>query len=431
MMPRQAGTRSSAFGPNVSSSRSRTVSKSIPSAARASGSILAAPPPMQGARASSTASALTPSCRNTRVAPPAGSRISTSSTCSVPTKLCPKRRASCAPAARYGSAGLVDLPCRQGIRPRRRRSLIADAASCVARLCRTSGARPAWRRRVAPQSAASSSRAPVRGVPVAPRPPPAARAARRPRAARSRDSRSPSAPPRPPARPSPSRYLDGPAPSRFIDGGEGLLGVAAGEQPDQPAVQRRDRERGQALSLHALDDLAQACARPDRARAGGHRVLGGDGRSVADRAPPDPAQHHTLLIEDEAGVPAALLETRAHVLEVVVEPAVRNVGAHVRTDPRLASLRPLERECGASPVRLAGDVVVHPLEADALEPRRGSRAHVSLVVVAVGDHWPTVVEQARRLVVELFERDVDRSRQVLVLVLGRRQHLYQLRPLLR
>jgi hypothetical protein len=59
-MPREAGTRSSAPGPNVSSSRSRTAWKSIPSVASASASILGAPPPMQGERGSSTASAVTP-----------------------------------------------------------------------------------------------------------------------------------------------------------------------------------------------------------------------------------------------------------------------------------------------------------------------------------------------------------------------------------
>ena len=76
---------SSAPGPNFSSRRSRTASKSIPSVASASGSILGRPAATHGQSASSTASALTPSCRRTAVAPPFRSRISTNNRCSVPT----------------------------------------------------------------------------------------------------------------------------------------------------------------------------------------------------------------------------------------------------------------------------------------------------------------------------------------------------------
>jgi hypothetical protein len=79
-------------------------------------------------------------------------------------------------------------------------------------------------------------------------------------------------------------------------------------------------------------------------------------------------------------------------------------------------LRRLRGGGPAAPVGLARGVVVHLLEADAFERRRGSRAHVSLVVVAVDDHRSTAIEPARRLPVELLERDVDRPRQVLVLV---------------
>jgi hypothetical protein len=65
-----------------------------PSVASASGSILGRPAAIHGQSASSTASALTPSCRRTAVAPPFRSRISTNNRCSVPTSVCPSRRAS-------------------------------------------------------------------------------------------------------------------------------------------------------------------------------------------------------------------------------------------------------------------------------------------------------------------------------------------------
>jgi hypothetical protein len=56
-----------------------------PSVASASGSILGRPAATHGQSASSTASALTPSCRRTAVAPAFRSRISTNNRCSVPT----------------------------------------------------------------------------------------------------------------------------------------------------------------------------------------------------------------------------------------------------------------------------------------------------------------------------------------------------------
>lgn len=74
----------------------------------------------------------------------------------------------------------------------------------------------------------------------------------------------------------------------------------------------------------------------------------------------------------------------------------------------LAPVLALERKPGAPAVGLAGDVLVDPLEPDALEPRRGSWAHVSLGVVAVDDHRAIAVELLRALAVELLERDADR-----------------------
>src|SRR5262249_46743399 len=67
--------------------------------------------------------------------------------------------------------------------------------------------------------------------------------------------------------------------------------------------------------------------------------------------------------------------------------------------------------------------------ADALEPPRGSRAQVSLVVVAVDDHRPLALESPRRLRIQGFQGDVDRARKVLLLVFGLRKHLDELRAL--
>src|SRR5262249_29839231 len=61
----------------------------------------------------------------------------------------------------------------------------------------------------------------------------------------------------------------------------------------------------------------------------------------------------------------------------------RYVGARVGADAGAGRTLPFERQPEGAPVGLAGRVVVDASEADALEPPRGSRAHVSLVVVAV------------------------------------------------
>src|SRR5439155_4329483 len=79
-----------------------------------------------------------------------------------------------------------------------------------------------------------------------------------------------------------------------------------------------------------------------------------------------------------------------------------------------------------APVGFAGGVVVDAGKAERFEPRRGSWAHVSLVVVAVDDHRPLPVELPSRHGVERLERDVDRAGKVFVLVLLRRQNFDQL-----
>jgi hypothetical protein len=69
---------------------------------------------------------------------------------------------------------------------------------------------------------------------------------------------------------------------------------------------------------------------------------------------------------------------------------------------------------------------MHAAEADAFEPRRGSRAEVSLIVVAVDDHRPARIERRRRLDVERLQREVERTREVLVVETVRRQNLDEL-----
>jgi hypothetical protein len=61
-----------------------------------------------------------------------------------------------------------------------------------------------------------------------------------------------------------------------------------------------------------------------------------------------------------------------------------------------------DREVVGKPVRLAGRVVVNVLEPERFEPARGSWAHVSDVVVAVGDDRPPPVKPGAAVLVQLL-----------------------------
>jgi hypothetical protein len=81
---------------------------------------------------------------------------------------------------------------------------------------------------------------------------------------------------------------------------------------------------------------------------------------------------------------------------------------------------------GGHPVQLAGHVVVHLAEAQALEPPRGSRRHVSSGIPAVDNHRSRAVEKANRLRFKAPEREADRVGKVIFLVLFGGQNLDEL-----
>src|SRR5205823_10468728 len=124
---------------------------------------------------------------------------------------------------------------------------------------------------------------------------------------------------------------------------------------------------------------------------------------------------HLLFADDAARGPAGGPHADADLDELFAEPAGGNVAAQIGDNPGFASTRAFERQAGRAPVGLAGGVVMCLTEADALEPPRGPWARVSLIVVAVDDHRPPALELSSRLAVEFLERDVDRTRQVLLL----------------
>ena len=107
------------------------------------------------------------------------------------------------------------------------------------------------------------------------------------------------------------------------------------------------------------------------------------------------------VLDDDAGVPAGGADAPSHVHETLVSAAGRDVSPCDRPRRPRRHLRPLARQPERAPVLLAGDVVVHAVEPESLEPHRGSWAEVSLVVVAVDDDRPVARELPGRTLVEL------------------------------
>ena len=100
---------------------------------------------------------------------------------------------------------------------------------------------------------------------------------------------------------------------------------------------------------------------------------------------------------------------------MVSEPGRDGEGA----DSRLACKLTFGRQAGGHPVDLARDVTVDRCETECFEPPRGSGAHVSLDILAVHDHCPSLLAAQGSLCrrgAQFVERQADRAGQVLALV---------------
>jgi hypothetical protein len=141
------------------------------------------------------------------------------------------------------------------------------------------------------------------------------------------------------------------------------------------------------------------------------------------------AQDNAFFVRDDAGPPVVRQAFR-DVRDELAWAAGRRVRTNDASNARATPGVSFEREPEGAPVGLAGEVDVDASEADVFEPPRGSWAQVSLVVVAVGNHRPLVVESGRRVSVECLQRDVDRAGKVLVSEFAGRKNLDELRLLL-
>ncbi|HUO68527.1 MAG TPA: hypothetical protein VMV37_13380 [Gammaproteobacteria bacterium] len=115
-----------------------------------------------------------------------------------------------------------------------------------------------------------------------------------------------------------------------------------------------------------------------------------------------------------------------HVDDLLVGPARRDAAVDECPDEQRSTLR--RQVCG-KPIHLPVGIVEHTNVSELLEPARGSRALVSLEVVAVDHDGAVTIELVRGALIEPTERNVDGSRDVCPLVFVMTEYFDQLRTM--
>ena len=103
--------------------------------------------------------------------------------------------------------------------------------------------------------------------------------------------------------------------------------------------------------------------------------------------------HDVLVIDNDVHLPSAL----RHVTEACCQMAGGHVLPYDVTSTEDMLQLAFPRQTAGKPINLAGDIVEHLGEAEALEPPRGSGAQVSDGVVAIDDNRHIALQIRRRL----------------------------------
>jgi hypothetical protein len=173
--------------------------------------------------------------------------------------------------------------------------------------------------------------------------------------------------------------------------GEQPGGVLPVQQPNKHAVGARDDDRIDVSAFHARDQSGEIFPGSHRAHPEVHGVLHprmGGRIALVDRSD---THHDPLLVDHDAARVGDAADDVAYEF-------VDATGRHVAIGGFTREARgPFVGEVERQLVNLPTGVVVHVVEAETFEAPRGSRAHVSLEVVAIDDHRPVPVETSRRL----------------------------------
>src|SRR5437773_888823 len=166
-----------------------------------------------------------------------------------------------------------------------------------------------------------------------------------------------------------------------------------------------------------------ALIRPERARSGSHCFLDRLIGVLVELSAPMKAEDDVIIVDGDGGVPSQGASAVAHLADAVSQRADRHVLARHRARARALCVLALGWKPGRHPVELAGVIVKDLCEAEELEPRRGSRRHVSSRIPAVHDHRVLLVEGLNGLPIDLAQGDAQGAGKMILLVFLSLEHL--------
>ena len=145
-------------------------------------------------------------------------------------------------------------------------------------------------------------------------------------------------------------------------------------------------------SPHVLEHLMDAHARSECRGPLLHHTLGRCLPVIPELVQSDPAEDHPLVVDHDTLVPPTRSDQALGVGDSRVDAGRRDVAADEIADYRNMGVLALTRKTRRQPVGLSSDVMVNLRETEALEPPRGSRAQVSLIVPAIGHDGSLAVQ---------------------------------------
>src|SRR5712692_4558963 len=184
-----------------------------------------------------------------------------------------------------------------------------------------------------------------------------------------------------------------------------------------------------ALLLEVVGHLARPDVRPEGHWSRVHHILD-CGRRISCQLPGvDEPQHDTISINDDQRLAAIAADAIAHIAHTLVESARVNVTLGYIRDSRDMGISALTRQPRSEPVGPPSLVAVDVSEPERGEPRRGPCAHVSLVVMAVGNGGSAGVEPFGGRSIQVLQRDVDGTGNMFRLVFLRAEDINELSTL--
>jgi hypothetical protein len=195
-----------------------------------------------------------------------------------------------------------------------------------------------------------------------------------------------------------------------------LLSVIDAQQSQEASLGVGDDDGVHVAAPHALYEVLEGVVGACRGEAFLHDLLDAALIGCVERGVPQTTEDDPLVVHDDAGVPSGVPSAPGSVRDMFIGRARRHVTPGYCSGARRGSLVALGRESGGEPVCFARLVAVHAGETQSFEPPRGSCAHVSEAVVAIGNDRPGCIKLLGGGCVELLERQVDCALDVLCVV---------------